>query len=472
MLGFLIREDSHPPIFYLVERAWVAVVGSSDLAVAALGLIPGVLLIPVAAAIAWRWSGPLGGALAAWFIALAWPAVWHAGDGRPYAFLSLCTLLTAAAGFTAVRRSGAAWSAYALGSLVLLYTHGWWVLVVAGLALATGWAAWRSAGMSRAWVRAWLLTHAVIALGYLPWLPVLIGQGRNAGYASYDTFPVQWLVVTAVLLLGVTLSLLLPAMLILAIGLGRSGPRPPAPDSARFLILVVAIPCVLALAAWKLSDLTVSHCVAALTPLALLALACVLGRAGRPGTARRRLGTAVAFITILGAGLASRWSEKSNVREAARFVAARAGAEDLVIVYPSSIGPVYQRYHASPHRVAVFPPQEPVVPTRFGGWWGRFDDPNALAQTLVTIEEARRERRTVWLVTQMRLDRAPDSTAPIGTRERFRHGVGARVGQIRSKLNSEFGDPDPGSGFRPVKWARELVQVERYTVEALPVSSR
>src|SRR5690606_27437770 len=85
MFEFLIREESHPPLFYLIERAWTSVFGASDLAVIALGLIPASALILATGVIAWRWSRPAAGVAAAWFVALAWPLVWQGGDGRPYA---------------------------------------------------------------------------------------------------------------------------------------------------------------------------------------------------------------------------------------------------------------------------------------------------------------------------------------------------------------------------------------------------
>lgn len=469
LLAFLVREDSHPPLFYLVERVWVGLFGATDQAIAALGLVPGILLVPAAGWAGWRLGGRRVAVVGSWAVALAWPVVWQAGDGRPYAFLSLCTLATSVAAFGVVRRGTAGWwAAYVLGSVLLLHTHNWWLLVVAGMALAIAWTAWRSPTEHRAWVPAWLLGHGAMALLYLPWVPVLLRQGGFAGYAGYATFPLHWVVVAAVLLLATTLTLLAPTILVLVLGTWRTAAPAPGPDPSRFLALVVAVPSALAMTAWRVTDLTIPQCVAALTPLALLAIACRFGREGNPGSAPRWLAASGAFLALLGIGMWTHWSGKSNVREAARFVSTQAGAGDLVIVYPSSIGPVYQRYDVPRRRLIVFPHQEPVAPTRYGGWWGRFEDQATLAQVLETIDQARRERRTVWLVNQVRLDYSPDSTAPIGTRERFRHGVGTRLEQIRSRLRDSFGSPDPGAELGPARWARELVRVERYGVDYLP----
>lgn len=464
LFAFLVREDSHPPLFYLVERLWVHLFGVSDSALVALGLLPGVLLIPVAGGIAGRFSGRGAGLLAAAFLSVAWPLVWQAGDARPYAFLSLATFLTTVTAVVACRtRSTAAWLAYAVGCLVMLYTHNWWVLVVATLAVITLADSWWHTSGRRAALKPWLAAHGALALVYLPWVPVVLAQARSAGYAGHARFPGEWLVIVPTLQLGVTFPLLLPAAALILLGAWGVREAGQGAVIARRLFLGAAMPCLLALVTWTRTDLMSTYCAVALSPLLLVAVACALGTGKGRARAMRGWIAAVLFLAMLGVTLKDRWYLKSNVREAALLVSAHAEEADLVLVFPSSMGPVYQRYDASGAQVIVYPPQTPTRPTEFAGWWRRFDEPEALARTRRILADARRAGRTVWLVSQLRVDHSPDSTAPVGTRDRFRYSVGARIRDLRTVLREEFGQPDSERTMVPVEWRRELVKVERYS---------
>lgn len=463
LVSFLARQDSHPPLFYLAERWWVAVFGSSDAAVVAIGLLPGTLVIPTAAVIAWRLVGARAGTLAAWFTAIAWPLVWQSGDARPYPFLSLITLLTATAALAAsTRRTIGWWCAYALGCLMMLYTHNWWVLVVATLALLTLAGSLRTGG--RAWpaIRPWLTAHAIVAALYLPWVPTVMAQARAAGYAPPTYFPLEWVALAAIFLLGVNLKLLAPVVGILLLGTWRVGRGARGGGSIRHFLLVAAVPCLFALLAWSVSDLASSYCASALSPLALVAIAGALGREGTRATKPRQCVAAGLTLAALAVSMGFRWYAKSNVREAASIVSARAAPGDLVIVFPSSMTPVFERYHASEAEVISLPPQASTAPTRFAGWWKAFDDPDVLTEARHRFRAARATGRSVWLVSQYRRDYLTDSLAVPGTRERFRFSIGARLRELRSHLETEFGPP--GLGFTPegARWRREMVELERY----------
>lgn len=464
MIEFLVREESHPPLFYLIERAWTSVAGTSDAAVAGLGLVPGVLLIPVVAAVAWHWSGPWAGALSAWLVALAWPAVWQAGDGRPYAMLSVVVVAAATAALAALRHPGRRpWAALSACSIVLLYLHNWALLIVMALALLTLVMAWREPAARREQLRRWTLSYGAVALAWLPWAPSVYQQARHVGYVPPAGFPIEWLVVLPILLLGVTVRLFLPAALLILVGAWRRVRPTDRPDPVRFFAATAVVPPLLALGAWPVTDLTLSHCAQVLVPLVMLAVACTVTGRG-PGVWRRG-GAAVCLVALLAAVTGTWWLRKSNLREMVLRVSAEVAVGDLVVIYPSPLAQSFGRYAAGPLEAVTFPLRVANSPTRFSSYPESFGQPAELEPVASRIRAAASEGRRVWLLSLVRSGVIADSGAPMGTRERWRLDYDARLREIEKLLLEKFGSPEltiPPSLDPP---ARERVRVERYGVE-------
>ena len=461
MFSFLVQEESHPPLFYLLERAWTSVVGTSDVAIVGLGLIPGILLVPAVALVAWRSSGPPAAVLVAWLVALAWPAVRHAGDGRPYALLSLLAVGATAAALTAVRRPGPRpWTALSACSITLVYTHNWALLVVTSLALLTLLAAWRDAATRRPQFQRWGASFGVVAVAWLPWVPAVIRQARHAGYPPPAAFPVEWLVVLPILLLAVTVHLIVPTAL--ALGIGAWGRRPSGsrPDPARFFALAALLPALLAAAAWPVTDLTLAHCAEMLAPLMLVAIAFLLTRQGVG--LRRGLVAGVAFSAILAAATLTWRLEKSNLRDVAELVSAEVAEGDLVIIFPSTLAPSFRRYATVEVEVLTFPPRGDSGPTRFSKYVESYEDPAMLAPILDRISAPGMATRRVWLVSQLWNGAFGDLAAAVGTRERWRLNYDERLREIGDSLRATNGLPE--LIFPPADdiYARERVRVERY----------
>lgn len=463
LLRFLVREESHPPLFYFIERAWTSLAGTSDAAVAALGLIPGVLLIPAAAAVAWRWSGPWGGVLAAWLVALAWPLLWHGADGRPYALLTLVLLGCAAAARTAIEgRSRRAWAAYALAGIAAAYLHNWALLVMGSLVLLTLEAAWGDRRSGSGQLRDWAGSHAAMVLAYLPWAPALLRQTEQAGYPPLSGFPVEWLVMMPLALLGLSVSLLPLAVIALAVGAWggwTSGP----PKSARFFGAAAVLPWLLAAAVWPVTFLTVGHCGLMLTPLALVAVAVLLSdpTSSRSAAVRRRVAALLFVACVAVAGLGWRVG-KSNLRGTVEFLNARAEPGDLVLIYPSTLAPSFRRYAAVDVEVETFPPRMASGPTRFSTYSESFEDRAALEEVLRRIPVPGSPARRTWLLSQLRKGAAGDSLALVGTMERWRHNYDAGLGEISGRLRALYGAPIeillPAVGTG----AREQVRLEAF----------
>ena len=464
MFSFLVREESHPPLFYLVERAWTSLAGTSDAAVVALGMVPGVALIPLAGWAAWRLGGPWAGALAGWLVAMAWPLVWQAGDGRPYALLSVLVLGASVAAWSATTSGRPrAWAAYAACAIVMLYTHAWSALVVATLGLLTLGAALRDRDARRARLRAWALVHGFVAAAWLPWLPALLTQVGNAGYPRRASFPLTWLFAAPITLLALTVKLFLPGVATIVLGAwrGRDDPRPARGPG--FLAAAAVLPCVLAAMAWPVTNLMILHAAQVLVPVALVgtALALAGARAARTAVTRR----ALASLGLLGAlvGALSAWSpSKSNLRELVRAMDRALDATDLVVVYPSTLAPSFRRYGRAGMELVTYPRRMELGPTRFSRYVESFSDSVEMAEVLARVSARAGSACRVWLVQQVLNSRTADSTSAPGTTEQWRHRYQAGIGEIEGKLGAWFGTPDIRLPAADSLFVRERVSAEGY----------
>jgi mannosyltransferase len=190
LLGHL-PLDSSPPLYYLLLKGWVSVVGESAVAVRALSVLFGVLTVPAAALLAWRITVGAAGSprqaaagrpvahqaavLAGFSVAATPMLVQFSQEARTYTFASLVAVLTLERLLAWIQsdRLGAL-NAHALGLLVLAYTHNWGLLLLPASATVV---LLSSRGRRTAWA---IRAAAVIAL-YLPWAPVLLEQSRHAG---------------------------------------------------------------------------------------------------------------------------------------------------------------------------------------------------------------------------------------------------------------------------------------------------
>lgn len=464
MLSFLVHEESHPPLFYLLERAWTSVVGTSDAAVVALGMVPGLALIPFAGWAAWRLGGRWAGALAAWLVALAWPLVWQAGDGRPYALLSVLTLGASVAAVLALESGRrVVWASYTACAVAMLYTHAWSALVVATLGLLTLEAAWRDRGARKERLRTWAVVHGVIAAAGLPWLPALLIQVGNAGYPPRAGFPIAWLVITPITLLALTVKLFLPGVATILIGAWRGRGDPSPSPRPRFLASTAVVACILAALAWPVTNLMIIHCAHVLVPgvMVAIALALATGPASGP-TAARRMIASLCMAGLLATALRSWSPAKSNLREAARAMDRALDPGDLVVVYPSTLAPSVRRYATTDVEMVTYPLRMEAGPTRFSRYVESFDDPAELQQVLARIAERAPAACRVWLVRQVLTSRMPDSPGKPGTTEYWRHRYESGLRELRESLRGSFGPPDLEFAAAESLLVRERVTVEGY----------
>jgi len=174
--------DQHPPLYYLLLHSWIDLVGHSLPATRALSALLGWLTVPLVYLVGRR-QAPAVGLLAAGLLAVSPAHIWYSQDTRMYAllvFLGTLSTWLAWRWWTDGRfRSWGGSLLYVIVTLAVLYTHSFGLFLVAaqnisGLALE-----WRRRAQSegrRQQIGGWLLMQLALALGFLPWLPVMIDQ--------------------------------------------------------------------------------------------------------------------------------------------------------------------------------------------------------------------------------------------------------------------------------------------------------
>lgn len=189
-----LLRDGAPPLYYVLLHGWMAVFGSSDVAVRAMSGVLGVVMLglayPAGARIAGgdarnrRW-----GAWSAVLVVAASPyAIRFSTEARMYMLAMVIVLigyLTVAAILDEgpnVRRVGAV----ALCAAALLYTQYWAVFLLAVLGAAMVFRAWRAPVSQRRPARAVLLGLAIGGVLFLPWVPTLLSQLAHTG-TPWDT---------------------------------------------------------------------------------------------------------------------------------------------------------------------------------------------------------------------------------------------------------------------------------------------
>lgn len=171
--------DNHPPLYFAVLKLWMAVFGSSALALRSLDLVLGVATVALVYALARRVLGSRGWALAAaaW-LALQPAHVLWAAQVRMYALAGFLAVLSGLLLLDALRDpSWRRWAAWTAAAIALVYTHyfGAFVVLAQGLhAVVTLARAPERRGLVRA-----LVAGAAVGVAFAPWLGVVAAQSER-----------------------------------------------------------------------------------------------------------------------------------------------------------------------------------------------------------------------------------------------------------------------------------------------------
>jgi uncharacterized membrane protein len=190
LLRSIAREEpQRGPLYYVLARAWIGVVGNGTAQVRGLSALLGVAGIGIAFALGLRAAGTLeGGALAAAFFALAPLQIRLAQQVREYVLVADLTLLSAFALSRAFEKpSWTRWAAFACCAVAGLYANVEFAFVLAFEgAVVAAFAARGAPELRRSRLAGCGACGVVAAAAYAPWLyAVSAVAGRGAGGVSW-----------------------------------------------------------------------------------------------------------------------------------------------------------------------------------------------------------------------------------------------------------------------------------------------
>ena len=365
-----LRHDGHPPLYYFLLHAWMALFGSSDFAVRALSGVFAVAALPLAYTVGRRRGGPQLGWITVGVLAMAPFALRYATETRMYSmvvFLVLCGYLliddiTRRGRDGMVRLAG-----LALVSGALLLSHYWsfWLIGAVEVVLALQWWRDRTPEIRRSVTRAFLAIAAGGVL-FLPWLSSFLYQSAHTGtpWAStqqpFSTFAVilgdfggggfrAADFVGAVLLVLVLLGVFGIARDRRHIDLDLRSVR-----QFRFEAMVMVLTLVIGLGISALAGSAfASRYASVFFPLFILLVA-----GGITRFADRRVLAGV-FAVVLALSLMGAYRTvtypRTQGREAAQAINQAAQPGDLVVMCPDQLGPAFSRSLRDDLDVVVYP---------------------------------------------------------------------------------------------------------------------
>lgn len=228
MVGWVVKIDQHPPLYYTLLHCWIAISGDSAFAVRALSALLGVLTVPIAYLIGCRLTDGdrIVGLLAALILALSPFHIRFAQEARMYSLLTLNVALATyaltrllsdprvttvplgrqlaafwhnrrrllAAMFPKAIETDLAWLGYILFTVAALLSHNTVVffpvavnLFVLGMLILR-----RSPnGLHPPSWRNWLSAQAGVFLLWSPWMPAFVSQSTSV-YREFWIPPPTW----------------------------------------------------------------------------------------------------------------------------------------------------------------------------------------------------------------------------------------------------------------------------------------
>jgi 4-amino-4-deoxy-L-arabinose transferase-like glycosyltransferase len=170
ILPLLRLFDAHPPLYYLVMKAWVGVAGTGEAAIRIPSAVFSVVSIALTYALMRRFFPEPVSLLGALLMSLSPHQVIVGQIARMYPLLEMLFLGSVLAFVAAVEHGGLGrWAVYTVLGTLMVYTHYLGLVVVAAQGV------WVACNERRC-IQQWLASVGVIALLYLPWLPSLWSQ--------------------------------------------------------------------------------------------------------------------------------------------------------------------------------------------------------------------------------------------------------------------------------------------------------
>ncbi len=185
-LLYLTGVDTHPPLYYLLLKAWASIFGWSELALRSLSVLAMGGAVVFGGLLVRRTFSTKVALTTLPFVVLSPFLLRYGFELRPYALASLIGIaatyvLVVAMASKAVRTKWLLFGVYsvlvALGMYTLYYTALLWLAHVV-------WLVWLTYRNKQSLIRAsWLVPFAVSVVLFLPWLATFIGQISNGALA-------------------------------------------------------------------------------------------------------------------------------------------------------------------------------------------------------------------------------------------------------------------------------------------------
>lgn len=179
MVALMLQSEPNPPLYFVALKGWIAIAGSSELALRWPSVLAGAILVALTYRLGRAWLGKPAADGAAALAAFNPFLVWYAQDARVYSLLA--ALVLGAAWLTWRSAQKRDWQLWVWAGCL------WWLALFAhyfaALALASILLALIVAPHTRARWRAALGMSAGITLAQLPWLayvaPLLVGHSKS-----------------------------------------------------------------------------------------------------------------------------------------------------------------------------------------------------------------------------------------------------------------------------------------------------
>ena len=413
LFGLLQVSDAHPPLYYVLVKAWVSVAGTSEVALRLPSVVFSVASVALTFMLARRVCSNTVSLLAAFLLSVSPFQIMAGQEARMYPLLEVLVLASTLALVAATERGGLLrWAAYALAATLMVYTHYLSFLVLAAHGLWVLLTAPRQLGR-------WLLGIVAAAILFLPWEPSLWFQAHHIHDSTFYVNANKLLDLTDVLgltafggsLVGMAgylrggrlggleqVIVLLPFLGVLGFGIRALARRDLRGLALVGLPLVVPVGAMLGLSIVR--PMFVPRWFSFLGPFYCVVLAegIVAASAGLLADRARAIagitaGLVLYSVPMLTAYYLSPDAHPFRWREAAQFVERRMRPEDYIVyVTPAKLPFTYYFHHADPS-LTLTPREEAAVRggRPFDATWA-----HALART----------HPRVWLVASLPLSDA------------------------------------------------------------------
>jgi len=407
--------DVHPPLYYLLLHAWMALFGDSIMAVRSLSLVLGVMTVALTIRLTHRLFNERAALLAGWLMAIMPMAVRYSQEARMYALMGLLILAAtmALAMWLKTPNNNRYLALYALLMTLSFYTHYFTVFAsvahwgtIALLSLRRG----DGGGYLRR--PAWWGMNVMIGVAYIPWLLVLLNllthltelrAGGDVGWIS----PVAWRDLPAMYFRFFTGSgglnypdvvlWLLLASFIYAVC--RRQMRSGEAGAYGLLLCNLLIPVMLVFAlSWR-TPLFIERYVFFASLSTPIVLAILITESKTKGL---RIFWTMLFSVLFGIGVCNHYpAEKDGFKALMHDINSQYQPEDVVLVSNMFNYLSYVYYNEQGHHALLYTPPKPDgmsgKPNAYG--FGTFFHARAAQTYIENLGALSRNHRRIWLVS-------------------------------------------------------------------------